>query len=200
MSGDIWRVPTVLGVMACAAMVLFAAGVVAWNIVRRKPSAGRAPSVIAGLGLLCALTVLAIRAEAARVARAIEIDVAYVDPGLLGYAAPILFAGFAFLAGRRILRDVWTGASALVFYLWFVVFTAANVVNWCSPGWCALIGFPFPWQSWSDGILTFGDPDEQRFWDVVGTIWTALKAVLDLAIFVAVAELLARGLRARPSA
>ena len=184
MDADIWRVPTLFGVMACSSLLLFAAGALASHY---------APGAItraAGIQLLLAIsTAFAIRTTASGIARALDISVSYVDPGPLGYIVPVAFAAFAFVVGKRLLKGTWTGWRALLFYGWLVVFTAANVINWCAPGWCATIGFPFPWHIWSDSILTVED---NRFAEFVGTFGSVIAAVLDLLTFIGVSSLLAR--------
>lgn len=36
-------------------------------------------------------------------------------------------------------------------------FATLNLANWCSPGWCARFGFPFPYSWWSDSIGFMND-------------------------------------------
>jgi len=74
-------------------------------------------------------------------------------------------------------------------------FTALNVVNYCSPGWCATIGFPFPWLTWSDSILTFGDSSVMQTLAVTDNAAAVVAALLDLFVFVAVARLIGRNSR-----
>jgi len=74
-----------------------------------------------------------------------------------------------------------------------VTFTTLNVINYCSPGWCETIGFPFPWRAWSDSILTFGEPDLAHV--AIERAVPAIAALVDLFAFVAVAVVLARRLR-----
>jgi hypothetical protein len=100
-----------------------------------------------------------------------------------------MFAAFAFEVGKRMVGEAWTGRRALLFYGWLLGFTAANVVNRCSPGWCATVGFPFTWYAWSDSMLTFGDDGFGNFIDAIGK---AISAVLNLFTFVAVASVLMR--------
>ena len=190
---DVWRVPTVLGVIACSALMLFGAVVVASIVIRARKSTTTTVPAIAVLALLALGAVVAIRVTAWRVARALPIDVAYVDPRLVGYLAPLLFAAFAFFTGDRVLNRVWTNRRALVFCVWVIAFTALNVVNYCSPGWCETIGFPFPWSTWSDVILTFGDPSLLGV--VIDRAAPAVAALLDLLAFVAVALLIGRSRR-----
>jgi hypothetical protein len=190
MIGDVWRVPTVLGVTAGSALVLFAAAVIASIVIRARKSIVTILPAIAILALLAFGAVMAIRITAWRVARSIPIDVAYVDPGLGGYLAPLLFAAFAFFTGERVLHRNWTTRRALLFCSWVFAFTALNVVNYCSPGWCETIGFPLPWLSWSDSILTIGDDDLQVVIDVIDRAAPAIAALLDLFAFVAVAHVL----------
>jgi hypothetical protein len=189
MDGHVWRVPTLFGLMACSALLLFTAGVVRSVIIRRRPSAIYKVGTGAVLVLLAILTAVAIRATAALIARSLAINVTYVNPGPLGYLAPVLFAAFAFAVGKRMLGDAWAGRRALLFYGWLLGFTAANVVNRCSPGWCATVGFPFTWYAWSDVILTFGDDSFGNFIDAFGK---PVSAVLNLFTFVAVATVLMR--------
>lgn len=169
--------------MACSALILFAAAVAGWATARRRRSAVMKGLTAAALTLLVLLTATAIRVSAASIARSLEIRVAYVDPGFLGYLAPAAFAGFAFIAAWRALEDVWTSPSALRFYVWVLGFTAANVVNWCSPGWCETIGFPFVWRNWSDAI---GYDDRFRH------VTDAIGGALNLLTFAAVSWALTR--------
>jgi hypothetical protein len=150
MDGHVWRIPTLLAVMACSMLLLFAAGVAASNARRRVRSVRVA---LATLSLLVLLSAVAIRMTATLIARELEISASHIDPGPIGYFAPAMFAAFAYAVARRTLQGAWTSRSALLFYLWLMVFTAANIVNRCTPGWCETIGFPFAWRSWSDAIF-----------------------------------------------
>jgi hypothetical protein len=187
MDGYIWRIPTVFGVMACFALVLFAAGVLASMIGRRHPSTTTKRTIAAVLVVLAIGVVVAVRWAASVVARSLEISVTHVDPGFAGYLTPMIFAAFAFAVGNWTLRGTWTGRQALLFYIWLLVFTSANVINRCSPGWCMTMGFPFVWNYWSDVILTF-DGDYIVKW--IAAIFRAIAAVLNLLIFGAIAGLL----------
>ena len=184
MTPHVWRVPTVLGVIASSALVLFAAMVVGSLVIRARKSTATAALAIA------ILAVATIRRTAWQVARAFPVDVMHVNPGLVGYLAPLLFATFAFITGDRVLNRGWTNRRALLFGAWIIAFTALNVVNYCSPGWCQIIGFPFPWSTWSDSMLTFGDPSPVRA--VIDRAAPAVAALLDLLAFVAVARLIGR--------
>jgi hypothetical protein len=114
----------------------------------------------------------------------------FFQPGPAAYIAPMVFAAFAFAVGKRTLHGTWTNLRAALFYLWLFVFTAANVVNRCSPGFCEAIGFPLPWQYWSDDI--FLNPPNEWFWDVVALLGQLLAAGLNLATFVLVSRALTR--------
>jgi hypothetical protein len=80
----------------------------------------------------------------------------------------------------------WTERRALLFYIWVAAFTALNVVNYCSPGWCETIGFPFAWRAWSDSILMLEDRDFGQV--VMEKVGPAVAALLDLFAFVTVAR------------
>jgi hypothetical protein len=190
MEPHVWRVPTLLGVMACSALLLFAAGVVGSVIVRRRPSTIYKVGTAVVLVLLAILVAITVRATATLIARSLEISVTSLDPGALGYLAPTIFAAFAFSVGQRMLSEAWAGRPALLFYAWLLGFTAANVVNRCSPGWCATVGFPFVWYAWSDALVTVGDDRFAYFIDTVGRV---TGAVVNLFTFVAVAGVLTRG-------
>jgi hypothetical protein len=92
--------------------------------------------------------------------------------------------------GDRFLQRTWTDRRALVFCGWLVTFTALNLVNYCSPGWCETIGFPLPWRAWSDSILTFGDPDLVDA--SIERAASAIAALVDVCVFVGVARVLTR--------
>ena len=135
----LWRIPTLLAVTAASALALFAAGVAGAHVVRRRPSFG----VTAGTGMFLVLlaigAALGLRATAAWIADSLDVDPVHVAPGRLGYLAPMLFAAFAFVLGNRMLRGQWTSRRALLFHVWLLGFTAANIINRCSPGWCETI-------------------------------------------------------------
>jgi hypothetical protein len=190
MPPDIWRVPTVLAVAACAALALFATAVFASITIRRGCSRPRTTVLIVGLTSLAFCGAVAIRTTASQIARTLEVNVKYVDPGLVGYFAPPIFAGFIFLVGNRLLGRRWIGCRALLYCAWVVAFTALNVVNYCSPGWCETIGFPLTWWAWSDSMLVLADDDilnvlRERVVPVIATL-------VNLFVFVAVARVLAR--------
>jgi hypothetical protein len=189
MNGEVWRVPTLFGVMAVSALSLFAAGVLRAVVVAHRPSKALRASTSVVLVLLAIAVAIFIRATATQIARALQIDVGYVAPGPLGYLAPTVFAVFAFVVGQWLLQGAWTTRRALLFYLWLIVFTGANVINWCSPGWCETIGFPLPWRHESDSIVVFSDSD---FTPWISAIGLPFSALLNLLLFVAVAGLLTR--------
>lgn len=182
MDWHVWRVPIVLGVMASASVLLFAAAVMASTITRHRSTATKLAAVTL-LSLLVIVTGIAIRSTVWATARRLDVSVTHVDPSPLGYLAPVMFAGFVWMVGQRLFHDWRPSRSALLYYAWVLLFTASNTVNRCQPGWCATIGFPFAWQSWSDVIL---NDDSFR------PMMNGLGAVLDLVAFVAVAMLIAR--------
>ena len=186
----VWRVPVLFGIIACSALVLFATSVIGSIAIRRRRSILSVLAAAVTLTSLATVAAIALRASAVRIARTHEISVSYIDPGAIGYVTPVLFAGFAFIIGRWALNGEWTSRSALLFYLWLLAFTVANVVNRCAPGWCAAFGFPFAWQSWSDHIMETGDDEFNRFMSAVGTLFVIIGGLLDLLLFVAVAGIL----------
>jgi hypothetical protein len=195
MEPHLWRVPTLFAVMACSALLLFAAGVIGSVVTRRRPSSTLRFGTVVVLVLLAVVCAVATRATAWQIARSQEISVVHVDPSFAGYLTPTVFAGFAFAVGRWMLNGAWTGRPALLFYAWLLGFTAANVVNRCSPGWCATVGFPLAWYSWSDSLVTLGN---DRFDYLIDVFGDAFGAVVNLLTFVVVASLLTRG-RVQPA-
>jgi hypothetical protein len=191
MIGYVWRVPIVLGITACSALVLFAGTVIASIVIRRRTSIATIVALTATVGCLAIGAVMAIRVTAWHAAQSFPVDVQYVDPGPGGYVAPPLFAALAFIIGDRFLRRTWTNQWALVFCAWLFTFTALNTINYCSPGWCETIGFPLPWRTWSDSILTLGNPDLVEV--AIERSAPAIAALLDVCVFVAVASVLTRG-------
>jgi hypothetical protein len=183
--------------MACSALALFAAAVCA-SIITGKRRSIRATLISGGFIVLIAIAAaMALRMTAASIARSLGVRFEDFQPGPAAYIAPLVFAGFAFAVGRRMLHGTWTNLRAALFYLWLFVFTATNVVNRCSPGFCETIGFPFPWQYWSDDI--FLGPDAW-FWDVAALFGQLLAAGLNLATFVLVSQVLTRvRIRGRPA-
>ena len=182
MEWHVWRVPIVLGVMASASLLLFAAAVMASMITRHRSTATKLAAV-ALLSLLVIVTGIAIRSTAWAIAFTLDISVTHVDPGSyrLSRAGDVCRLR---VDGRPALFHEWRPRrSALHYYAWVLAFTAANTVNQCQPGWCATIGFPFAWHSWSDAI--FNDDSFRPMMNGIG-------AVLDLVAFVAVAPLIAR--------
>ena len=173
--------------MAGAALLFFAAIVVASAIRRRRPSSGARAATIAALVLLALVIAIVLRTTATQMAGSLGISLEYVEPGPLGYLAPMMFGGFAFVVGSWALRGAWTGRRAFVFYAWLVGFTAANVINWCSPGWCETVGFPFTWRSWSDVIMEI---EGAEFLDVLAAASKAIGGGLNLATFAALAHVI----------
>ena len=173
------------GVMAAFALLLFAGAVLVSTITWRTLNTRfLAAAILASAAIAAAI---GIRSAAARIARALEIDVAYVDPGLLGYLAPPLFAAFAFVVGRLALKGAWTGRPALLFYVWLLIFTATNIINFCSSGWCGTFGFPLTWYAWSDLIFSFDNDHFSHVRELAGHV---TGGVLNLLTFVVVALLL----------
>ena len=157
MNGHVWRVPFFPAVMAGLALLLFTAGVMGAVVIRRNPSVPTRRGTATILVLLAIGSAIVLRTAATLIARSLDIDVADVEPGLLGYLVPMMFAALAFAVGNWMLEGAWTGRRAVLFYVCFVGFTMANAINRCSPGWCTSIGFPFTFHSESDAIITFGD-------------------------------------------
>ena len=186
MNTHVWRVPAVLGVIACGALLLFSAGVVASIVARHRSSTAGRVTIGATLGVLVVATGLATRTVAVAISENLGISITSIDPGPLGYLAPAMFASFAWIVGDRLLHDSWTSRSALLYYAWLFVFTGANTVNRCSPGWCMTVGFPLAWHSWSDHL--FVDDSFSAYIEV-------MNGLLDLTTFVAVAALLTRARR-----
>jgi hypothetical protein len=187
MDSYIWLVPKVFGVMAGAALVLFGAGVAGSVAIRRYRS--WLSRIVTGtvLVLLAVAAGVAIRATVESVARALDINVKYLDPGPLGYIAPPAFAALALVVGKRVLKDQWSSGRAFLFYAWLVGFTLLNVVNRCTPGWCETIGFPLSWHYWSDEMVTMGDGGLEK---LAHLIWVIVAVAVDLLTFVGVARLL----------
>jgi len=100
-----------------------------------------------------------------------------------------MFAAFAYAVARRTLQGAWTSRAAVLFYVWLMVFTAANIVNRCAPGWCETIGFPFAWRSWSDAIFEL----DGAWMGVLDRATETVAAALNLVTFAVVAGLLTRG-------
>jgi hypothetical protein len=184
----IWRVPTMLGVMACSALVLLAAIVIAALVIRRRRSPATTVAMMASVGTLIIGTVVATRMTAARIASWMDVSAKHVDPGIAGYLAPPTVAAFLFLVGDRVLDRRWTDRRALLFFGWVLTFIALNVVNYCSPGWCETIGFPLAWLKWSDSILTFGDPDAVMVEAFLDKAVPAIAALVDLFVFIVIAR------------
>ena len=189
MNGHVWRVPFLPAVIAGLALLLFTAGVVGAVVVRRHPSVTTRRGIATILVLLAIGGAIVLRTTATLMARSLDIDVADVEPGVLGYLAPTMFAAFAFAVGNWMLEGAWTGHRAVLFYLWFVGFTVANAINRCSAGWCTTIGFPFAFHSESDVIITFVD-DLVIAW--MPTVLAVIAGGLDLLTFAAVAAVLTR--------
>ena len=76
MEPHVWLVPTLFGVMACSALVLFAAGVVGSVVTRRRPSTNYKFGAAVVLVLLAILAAIVVRATAALLARSLEIGTA----------------------------------------------------------------------------------------------------------------------------
>lgn len=185
-----WRVPTVLGVTAASALALFAAGVVGSHVWRRRPSVGGRAGTVMVLVLLAFGAAMGVSATAHQVARSLDVDPIHVAPGVLGYSSPALFAAFVFALGNWMLRGQWTTRRALLFYIWLLAFTVANVINRCSPGWCETIGLPLPWRSWSDYNITINDQHVSAVMEGIGAV---IGGAVNLVTFAAVAGALTRG-------
>jgi hypothetical protein len=115
MDGHVWRIPTLLGAMAGSALLFFTAIVVASAIRRRRPSIAVRTGTSAALLLLAMITTIVLRATAALIARSVGINPSDVEPGILGYLAPVMFAAFAFAVGNWVLKGAWTSKRALRF-------------------------------------------------------------------------------------
>jgi hypothetical protein len=142
------------------------------------------------LVLLAFGAAMGVSATAHHVAQSLDVDPVYVAPGVLGYLSPVLFAAFVFVLGNWMLRGHWTTRRALLFYIWLLAFTVANVINRCSPGWCETIGLPLPWRAWSDAMITINEDNVSAAMAGVGAV---VGGVVNLLTFAAVAGVLTRG-------
>jgi len=176
MDDHIWRVPVIEGVMVCSAILQFAAGAVTSAILRRRPSTGVRLAAVLTIVAIAVAFGFVLRATVLRLAHALQISVIHIDPGPLGYVAPSVVALFFWVVADRLLRGAWASYQACAFYGWVLFFTAANVINFCSPGWCMTLGFPMAWHGWSDAILE-GAEGLKRVLYVAG-------ALVDLCVFV----------------
>jgi len=79
----------------------------------------------------------------------------YIDPSVpMLLVAPMVVAALFYIS-RLVFRDVVLTKRTAPFYGWAAFFGVANVINYCSPGYCEWIGVPFQWHSWSDSISPF---------------------------------------------
>jgi len=53
------------------------------------------------------------------------------------------------------LRHNPDGLPAFLLCSWSSIWTVLNTTNHCAPGWCRWYGFPLPFYSWSDAIISF---------------------------------------------
>ena len=90
----------------------------------------------------------------------------------------------AFPRGEANLAHRWN----LSFWLIAFAFTALNIVNWCSPGWCEHFGFPFPYSWWSDAILILNGENFSAGRSVIAFLANAM-------VFLAVVAVLSRSYR-----
>ena len=196
MALEFWPVPATLGVTACSTLALFGAVVFVSIAIRRGTSRRATAVLVAGLGCLAIGGAAATRVTSLYLARSVEVDVRYVDPGPVGYIAPLVLAGFFFVVGDWLLGRRWTGHRSVRYFACVVVFTALNVVNYCPSGWCETIGLPFPWRVWSDSMLILGDPDIVQV--VTERVAPVVAALLDLCVFGVVARAVTRRRRLNP--
>ena len=52
---------------------------------------------------------------------------------------------------------------AVGLWAWVAFAGVLNTVNKCSPGWCGSYGFPVPFYSWSDAVISFNGETPQPF-------------------------------------
>jgi len=72
MMPDVWRVPTILGVMAGSALALFAAAVIGSMVIRTRNALATTVAVIASVGVLATFPAIGMRMTAARIAESTD--------------------------------------------------------------------------------------------------------------------------------
>lgn len=84
----------------------------------------------------------------------------FMDPSPMIYFAPAFAATLILIAAIVLFPPVGfrTPLSWRVAFVGLsLLFLAANVANWCQPGWCVRLGFPFAYSWWSDAVVVMND-------------------------------------------
>jgi hypothetical protein len=147
---------TIAAAIAVGALLFFG-GLVAAAAARQRlsPPRGHDATILAVVSMSVVAAVV-LRLSAAYVAAQVGVDRVLVQPTALAYLVPLAVGAFVFAVGAWVLDGAWAATRAWRYYIWLVAFAFANVINWCSPGWCLTLGFPVPWYSSSDSVINLG--------------------------------------------
>jgi hypothetical protein len=190
----VWRFP----VLSFAILVV-TSGLVAVLLLLIELRARNPNSVIRGL--LTSTSLLALLASPALVGTLTERELRLLAEhgvwrhyGPQVFAAPLVFAALLLVAAYALFPSREVESQPLKWRFYFLAtclgFSALNLINWCSPGWCERFGFPFPYSWWSDAVLIMNGRNI-----TAGT--SKLGLAMNIAILLVSVVLLARSFRRR---
>ena len=153
----VWRFPVLSFALLTVTSVLAALLLMLIELRARNPN-----SVIRGL--LTSTSLLALLASPVLVAAMTEKELRLLAEhghwrhyGPQVFAAPLVFAALLLVAAYALFPSREVERQPLKWRIYFLAtclgFSALNLINWCSPGWCERFGFPFPYLWWSDAVV-----------------------------------------------
>jgi hypothetical protein len=156
-SAVISMITSTLALFISVATLLVTAVLATSKVSRSAPNS---PGRSLGIALTCMLFVFTPPALAICVAAIhprLPAFVWYVDLPLPFLLLPSVLASLIgwWLTSRSDLSATMTRAIAV--WAWAGFFGALNTANFCNPGWCGRYGFPFPYFTWSDAMITWND-------------------------------------------
>jgi hypothetical protein len=138
-------------VVAIAATLITIAGAL---IVRRVANRAARSAVVVLVAIALIATPFVLECVVARLFR--RPHILWMDLRLPNLIAPVALAVLS--ASPIILRGSQASLRVVLgLWAWAAFWGVFNTLNKCSPGWCGSYGFPLPFFSWSDAVVTFND-------------------------------------------
>lgn len=105
--------------------------------------------------------------------------VIWVDLRWYTLALPLFLAHLPSLVRLRHTSD---GLPAFLLCSWSSIWAVLNTTNHCAPGWCRWYGFPLPFYSWSDAIISFNSYTPSPFHPIALAVDVGVFAFVIAAI------------------
>ena len=181
----VWRLP----LENFASLLAFCALISVWEFLawyRRRAASDLARGLLLSAGIVAMLlSPLFVQAIVDPELSRLASRGAYIHYGSAIYAGPAVASASLFFLSRQTIRTGIPGMALArgVFWLTAVALATLNLANWCSPGWCARFGFPFPYSRWSDAILVMNGVNFSESTNTPALVADAAILLLGVTVF-----------------